>query len=286
MLHLMAFAVTIVLMVSFFGPANDHVGVTFAGVRVLAGGASYARMGRRAKRKTIESRKTFWARSLLIAFYVNVALVIWLVMTVDLALDIFREQLASLPSPWGSSVACGIVLVLLASYVLVSILPRLTAMILIACIAALYVVYSDNREIAGGLLRAARLGGGIPQAYYPPGAKVDAPPQLVCLILAIGESRIVWFPDKRSAMAPAPCASEGFKAHFAPKARQDTQDALKAAAGTRTLKREDFRGRQPYLRDPLAEKRDRFVKARIVQTRAWLSLCIGPRKVGKCGGSP
>ncbi|WP_454719085.1 hypothetical protein [Caulobacter segnis] len=240
LLHLTAVTAAIVLTVSFFVPDQTLVGWIFASAMLLAGGITRAGIRRRGKPMTRGPQEGYRSRSLAIAIYANIALFIWLVVTAHLVLDGFRDLVASLPQPAASLTACGVILALLALYALVSILPRLTALALIGCLAALHLVYLDNRPIAGAVLRAARLGGGIAQPYYPPGAKANASPQLVCLILAIGESRIVWIPDEEAAKTDAPCASKGFKAHFAPQQRQDAQSPFKAATGVRTLRREDF----------------------------------------------
>lgn len=195
----------------------------------------------RAKGDATDARTEHNAHSVLVFVYANFVLTLWLALLASALLGAFRSQLAPLSPVWVSAAAAGLLVALVALHLLASATRWEGALLIVVTMGMAMVFLPGDRTLTGLALRFAKLGGGIPVAYYSPGAGSAAGPKAGCLVLAVGESRIVWFPDPKS-VDDTPCDFAIFKARLQLGAQASDAGSLNAATGVRVLKQEDLGG--------------------------------------------
>lgn len=182
-----------------------------------------------------------YATTLGVALLASLGGMTWLLATAKAALNVLGSRLPTNSDTQANLMIVLIIAILMVVHFLATAAPRQSAMTIGAVMVSTVLIVAGDQSVLALSLRMANLGGGAPIAYRASQATKDTAPVTACLILAAGDTRIVWIPPAgpKGKVAP-PCEWTAFKAAL-------DQGAMAVAAGTRgaaldvrTFKREDL----------------------------------------------
>gem|GEM_PF-4469447 len=133
-----------------------------------------------------------YGSNLLVAFLINLAMLCWVALIGLVAIHAAPEAGAALQS----AMIGGLVFV----HLVMSALPLRLAGVLGLMAAAAVIYFAGTVPITAAAIRQANLGGGTPAVYR---ASKSGVPAVACEILAIGDTRILWLPDKIGELPPS-----------------------------------------------------------------------------------
>lgn len=180
------------------------------------------------------------AQTFVIFLYANFVLITWLVCLASVILATLTRQLDA-PSTH-ARVASLVVAILVGLHLLASAARWEAAIFIVTIMGLALLATPGDRALTALALRYANLGGGLPTTYRPTGK--DVAPVRACLVLATGDSRIVWVPKPEKNNDAKPCEWKAFREHLATSPATAAADSRDAALAVRVFKREDLYDKQ------------------------------------------
>lgn len=178
-------------------------------------------------------------QSILVFIYANFVLAAWLAVLGSAALGLLRPHLEPLHPLLSSALAAGILFGLLSLHFLASVSRWEAALLIVLAMGFAMLSMPGDRALTSLTLRYAKLGGGLPIAYRPHDAAENTQPMTACLVLAAGDTRIVWLPPAEQGVL-APCDFRQFQDRLRAGTQASAAGRLYDTTDVRSLKRENF----------------------------------------------
>lgn len=240
-LHAGHLIVSLFLILCVFVPSAAKAAPAWGLLVIMVGVMGYGLWRVKATGIAGLAKGTPYTTTLAIVFLASLGGTTWLLIIAEAAFNALGSRLPTHNGPQANLTVALVVVALMGVHVLATAAPRQSAIAIGAIMFSMVLIAAGDQSVLALSLRLANLGGGAPIAYRPSHAAKDTAPVTTCLILAAGDTRIVWIPPAGpTGRVTPPCEWTAFKAALDQGAMAVAAGRRGAALDVRTFKREDL----------------------------------------------